>query len=113
MKIGDAIKLAMQFSSAVSNPLLCQIDPYDIGENARYLDIGNEYGIRILTRYLKWDREKATDLTKKLVRGYPHHGFVLDVDELKSLGLAARYAEDQEMVIVEEMRGFLSNYENN
>ena len=51
MKISEAIKLATGFSGNTSGTLYQQLDPKKIGEYARALEIGERYGVTILTRY--------------------------------------------------------------
>lgn len=104
MKISEAITLAIEFSGNTSGTLYRQLEPKKIGEYARALEIGERYGIIILTRYMKWNFEKADNVIKQLVKSYPAHGFVIDVDELSSLGLPAMIASEQEEVVLDELR---------
>ncbi|MBT3817338.1 MAG: hypothetical protein HOG08_03275 [Candidatus Magasanikbacteria bacterium] len=89
MKIAEAIKLSIDFSSKTIGSLYSQFNPYKIGEYARVLEIGERYGIILLTRYLKWNKENAEKTVKTLVKRYPSHGFVLDLEELQQLNLPA------------------------
>ncbi len=104
MKISEAIKLATGFSGNTSGTLYQQVDPKKIGEYARALEIGERYGITVLTRYMKWNMEEADLVVKKLVKGYPAHGFIIDAEELNILGLPAEDANPQEEEILDELR---------
>ncbi len=104
MKISEAIKLATGFSGNTSGTLYQQLDPKKIGEYARALETGERYGIIVLTRYMKWSIEKADMAVKKLVKGYPAHSFIIDTEELNSLGLPAENANPQEEEILDELR---------
>lgn len=103
MKISEAITLATKFSGSTSGTLYQQLDPTKIGEYARALEIGERYGIIILARYLNWAEEKADKAIKLLVKSYPGHGFVIDCDELCSLGFPAKYAKDEEEKILNKI----------
>ena len=89
MKISEAINLASKFTGQTSRTLYSQLNPYRIGEYARALEIGEKYAITILTRYRGWQENEATMLVKKLVKGYPYHGYIIDYEELKELKLPA------------------------
>ncbi len=104
MKIAEAIKLAADFSGNTSGTLYHQLDPKKIGEYARALEIGERYGIMILTRYMGWAEEKADPVVKKLVKWYPNHGFAIDAEELTSLGLPARMVSNEEEALLDELR---------
>ena len=89
MKISEAIHLATEFSGQTSGTLYEKLNPSKIGEYARALEIGEQYGILILTRYMGWPKDKAEQIVKTLVKQYPSHEFVIDLEELCSLGLPA------------------------
>ena len=86
MMLTDVIKLAIEFSGSTSGALYSQLHPKTIAENARALDVGKQYGIRILERYMGWPKEKANPVVHQLVYEYPSHGFVIDREELAELG---------------------------
>lgn len=89
MMITEAIRLASDFSGKTSGKLYAKLNPHKIGEYARALEIGEQYGIILLERYMGWDKKKAENTVKILVKQYPSHGFVIDCEELVSLGLPA------------------------
>lgn len=104
VKITEAISLATAFSAIVANPLYAQINPYKLGEHARDLEISQAYGLRIMTRYMKWKKEAADKLLQSIVWGYPSHAFILDVEELQKLGLPASYPEPGEAEFIESLK---------
>lgn len=108
MKMSEAVTLATNFAGNTSGTLYRQLDPNKIGEYARALEIGERYGIIILTRYLGWTKEKADITIKKLVKSYPTHSFIIDFDELCSLGFPAKSASENEENILDQMRILLS-----
>lgn len=104
MKISEAVTLATKFAGSTSGTLYQQLDPKKIGECARALEIGERYGIIILTKYLGWTKDKADEVIKTLVKSYPAHSFVIDSDELCSLGFPAKSASEEEEIILDKMR---------
>jgi len=104
LKMSEAIEMAIKFTATIASPLFSQVDPGKLGENARSLDLGKEYGLRILHRYMGCDKEKAKELLTKLVKGYPSHSFIIDVEESKELGLNASYADGEFAEQIEDIR---------
>ena len=104
MKLSEAISLATGFAGNTSGTLYQQVDPKKIGEYARALEIGERYGISILTRYMNWPAQKADIAIKKLVKSYPAHGYVIDIDELCALGFPAKIAAEGEELILDDLR---------
>lgn len=96
MNISEAIKLAIKFTGETSGRLYSKLDPNKIGEYARALDVGMKYGVTIMARYMGWDHAKAGKMIRRLVYSYPSHGYVIDIDELKELGLPTDKIEDKE-----------------
>jgi hypothetical protein len=95
MRPFEACSQAAELTSAVYRTIYQQIDPNRLAESARGLEIGCEYGIRVLRRYRPDLLAKvSTEVIHRLVHAYPSHGFVVDLEELAELGLPARAAED-------------------
>jgi hypothetical protein len=95
MRPFEACSQAAELTSAVYRTIYQQIDPNRLAESARGLEIGCEYGIRVLRRYRPdLSTKVGADLIHRLVHAYPSHGFVVDLEELTELGLPARAAED-------------------
>ena len=104
MDLSRAIELAIKFTGETSGTLYSKLDPNKIGEYARALDVGVNYGITIMTRYMGWTHEKAEEILKKLVYDYPSHGYVIDIDELQALGLPVDKIEDKEELFPHVMK---------
>lgn len=92
MRLQDIIKLAIEFSGNTSGCLYNQIHPKSITEYARALDIGEQYGVRILVRYMGWSTEKAKPVIHRMVYDYPSHSFIIDTEELTELGFTVEKA---------------------
>lgn len=86
MKIPNAVSLAIDFVKSTSAKLYDKMDPIKIGKYARALDIGERYGVEILTRFMKRGEEESRKIISALVYNYPSHNYIIDSDELKDLG---------------------------
>lgn len=105
MRVIDAYSLAIKFAGETSGTLYAQLDPKKMGEYARALEIGEKYGNLILDRFMGWPKEKARSAVQRLVRDYPSHGFVLDVEEVADVGLPAKLPGDKKVEeLMDEMR---------
>jgi hypothetical protein len=112
LKISEAIHLATEFAGQTSGTLYTQLSPQKIGEYARALEIGEQYGIIILTRFMGWSKNKAEIVVKTLVKQYPSHGFVIDLDELKKLELPAEETSPELTKILCAIRELLLQTKN-
>ena len=78
--------------------------PLTLGRFKKSLDIGKQYAEKLLlTRMLKDDQqkgEKATQIAKKLTMGYTDHGYCINYEETKELGLNANELPDEVLKIV-------------
>jgi hypothetical protein len=104
MKLRDVFELATRFAGETSGTLYAQLDPKKIGEYARALDVGEKYGIIILTRFMNWPKDKATQVVRRLVKDYPSHDFVIDHEEMTDIGLPAKLADSQTAKVMNEIR---------
>ena len=109
MLLRDVIKLAIDFSGGTSGSLYNQIHPKNISENARSLDVGEQYGVRILERYMGWAMDDAMLVVHRLVYDYPSHDFIIDREELVDLKLPVEEPEEDVELIIETI-GFLLEY---
>jgi hypothetical protein len=64
-------------------------DPMTLGEALKSLDTGQEYLQKLLIgRMFKiGDEEKVKTIAQKLVTGYPDHGYCIDFQEARDIGL--------------------------
>lgn len=71
----------LQFVSNFYEPLIDKIDPIGIGKKRRYLDIGEQYAIKLLAQYNNQsNRHDVRVFIDYLVNECPDHGFVIDYD---------------------------------
>lgn len=71
-----AADIATSIATGLLSPITEQIDPMRLGEVKRSISIALEYGLR-----LNADRE----VLQQLIRGYPSHSFVIDIEEAHDL----------------------------
>ncbi len=84
------------------DPLFSRIDPIQVGEIFRALDVSREYGKRLVTHsYGKLSEDERERLVRTLAEDYPAHGFVIDLEEARLLGLNVRETTSKERGIVD------------
>ncbi|MCI0531244.1 MAG: hypothetical protein L0Y74_04770 [candidate division Zixibacteria bacterium] len=84
-KMDTLLPLALKFVSDMMRPLLEKIDAIHYTQMSRALKVAEEYAIRLLRP--RFPRNKAEEIARKLVEDYPEHGFVIDYEECKDIGL--------------------------
>ncbi len=71
-------------------PMLAEVTALDFGGWGRTLNIGETYARALLSRLRNEDSENvARKIASKLVYGYTHHPYPIDLDEARHIGLAA------------------------
>jgi Serine dehydrogenase proteinase len=91
MDIPYAVKEAQPLVANMVSPLFSQVDPLALGEARRLLSIGEEYGKLVMSRYSyrETPEEDVDRILRQLVWNYPHHGFLIDLEEAIRIGLKA------------------------
>lgn len=114
MKISDAVRLATEFSGQTAGTLYSKMNPEKIGEYARALEVGERYGVTLLVQYCGWEVSKAKKTIETLVKGYPSHGFIIDLEELRSLGIPVAKIDASEKLVdpMIELRRYLLESES-
>jgi GNAT superfamily N-acetyltransferase len=85
-------------------PLLGQVDPSRLADCARGLGVGKAYAERVLQRYRPTlYAEHGETLLRRLIEGYPTHGFVLDREELEDLGVSNRPPDPTEAHLLDQL----------
>lgn len=120
LSVKEALEEARQFVSIVITPLYQQVRPLDLGEHKRILAIGEEYSRRVMKRYSYKDKdsENIGSIINKIIWSYPSHGFVIDYEEAKELGLKVSLLNEEDsratkqiVDSVDELIGFASTDE--
>jgi hypothetical protein len=114
MEQDDALRHAMAFVDVTTGALTSQLDSDTVGQCGRELAVASEYGARLLSGSSTWPPKKINEVVDQLVYGYPSHEYVVDRQELASLGFElGRFALDQRAVVggllatIEEVDGSL------
>lgn len=82
--VKQALHEAIPGVTQIMGPLYSHIDPTRLGSYRRLLTEGEEYAVRLLTSV---DNSSAKRIAQRLVWKYPSHGFVIDRDEARDMGL--------------------------
>ena len=79
VSIKTGADIAANMASSLYRPILSRIDPEELGSRQRDFKIGIEYAKRLNHGNLK------EDTVVKLVKNYPSHSFVIDLEESNDL----------------------------
>lgn len=93
-----AAEVAQGLTIGLFSDIYSQIEPMDLGENQRALDIGREYGERLGENNLK------PEALSRLIAAYPAHGFVIDRDEASTLFIVVRPPTEDQRRLAEALR---------
>ena len=96
LDFNECVRHAIDFVVGTTGPLFSRLDPEKLGEYSRALEVGSDYGKRLLRRFTDWDARKRFLVVDKLVHGYPSHDYIIDYHELNELGFKAQLFEGDE-----------------
>ena len=105
MDLPYAVERATQLVSAIAGALYSRVDTHELGEMGRYLSVSERYAELVMKRwsYPELTEEHRTVIIHKLVREYPTHGFVIDMDEAIDIGLKAELLETRLTALCQEV----------
>jgi len=83
----DSLGAATQFAIGSITPMLSQTKSLDFGAWGRSLKIGERYAQILLARVDPLDKARAQRIASRLVYGYTHHLFAIDIVEARDIGL--------------------------
>lgn len=76
-------KQIFDYLSDFYKPLMKQINPYQLGDKKRKLEIGEKYADKILSLYHpQLAKERKDYLVDYFINGCPDHGYVIDYDTI-------------------------------
>lgn len=87
------LPLCMEFTTKLVAPMLQNVDVVHHTAVARMLKVAEEYAVRIMAPHQLDKRAEA--IASALVETYPDHGFLIDREEAKKLGLPIQTVNDQ------------------
>jgi len=97
-RVETLLPQVLRFVSDSMQPLLTKIDVVHYNERARILKVGEEYAVRLLRRLhpeVPGRPDVARRIASTLVESYPEHGFWIDREEAKQIGLAVVDTDDK------------------
>ena len=85
----DRLRLGIEYTTQLMAPLYQNVDPLHFGGSHRSVEMGMEYGRRVMSRYAyrDWPAAEINELLRSLTWAYPSHSFVIDYIEALELGL--------------------------
>jgi hypothetical protein len=87
LQLTDSLSAAAQFAIGSITPMLSQTRSLDFGAWGRSLKMGERYAQILISRAAELDQGKAERIAKRLVYGYTHHLFPIDLTEATDIGL--------------------------
>lgn len=111
-RIDTLLPPVLTFVADSMRPLLDKIDVVHYNERARILKVAEEYAVRLLRpKHPKPARDDlrtpdmARVIASKLVENYPEHGFYIDREEAKAIGLTIADLDEERSELLEELWG--------
>lgn len=92
-----AADVAAEVTVGVMKPVFDKIDPLQLGTDARAMEIGSAYAIRL---NLEADNLRSVEALNMLVNGYPSHSFVIDYGEASVLFTTVKPLVDNLALVV-------------
>jgi hypothetical protein len=83
----DSLNAAAQFAIGAITPMLSQTRSLDFGAWGRSLKMGERYAQILISRASEVDQSRAERIASRLVYGYTHHMFPIDITEARDMGL--------------------------
>jgi hypothetical protein len=101
MKAKTLLPHVTRFVADLTGPLFGHIDIVHYTQMSRALKVGEEYARRLLRR--QHGPKEAASIASQLVENYPEHGFIIDYEEAKSLGLHVSDPNSDEIRIMDQI----------
>jgi hypothetical protein len=98
---------ALRFIADTMRPLLEKVDVVQYTNRLRTLKEAEEYAIRLMRPHYTADHAKL--VARHLVEKYPTHGFVIDAEEAKRIGLNAKEATKEQAVQLDRILQHISS----
>lgn len=107
-RISTLLPDVFSFIADMTRPLLESIDVVHYNERARMLKVAEEYAVRLLgsTQQAAEDHlmpDDARRVASSLVEKYPEHGFPIDEEEARGLGLPVTETTEEQVALLEAL----------
>ena len=83
----DLVHTAAEFAASSITPMITQVKALDLGAWGRSLKIGERYAQILLARVDPVDTARSEKIARRLVYGYTHHRFPIDITEAEDMNL--------------------------
>lgn len=83
----DLVHTAAEFAASSITPMITQVKALDLGAWGRSLKIGERYAQILLARVDPVDSARSEKIARRLVYGYTHHRFPIDITEAEDMNL--------------------------
>jgi hypothetical protein len=85
--LSDSLNASAQFAIGSITPMLSQTRSLDFGAWGRSLKMGERYAQILIARAAQMELGRAEKIAARLVYGYTHHMFPIDITEATDMGL--------------------------
>ena len=109
-RVSSLLPDVVNFVGSMMHPLLAEIDVVHYNEQARILKVAEEYAVRLLggaqttpVGHPLEPRDSAREIASALVERYPEHGFPIDQEEARRLGLPVSDLTDEQSSLLEAL----------
>lgn len=92
----DSLDAAAKFAIGSITPMLSQTRSLDFGAWGRSLKMGEKYAQILISRTGEADQGRAKRIASRLVYGYTHHRFPIDITEARDMGLDPQEMSEEE-----------------
>jgi Serine dehydrogenase proteinase len=92
----DSLDAAAKFAIGSITPMLSQTRSLDFGAWGRSLKMGERYAQMLISRASEMDQGRAEKIASRLVYGYTHHFFPIDITEARDMGLNPQEMSEEE-----------------
>ena len=106
MDVAHALEHGIQLLSPIAEPLYNWVNYRELGEAVRGLAVGENYAKAVMRKWSPISEDSIDDIVRQLVWEYPEHGYIIDMEEARRIGLGnvGRLDEDSERLYFDSMR---------
>ena len=87
MDVAHTFDHATSLLSPIADPLYRLVNYRELGEASRHLAVSQEYADKAMRRWSPLDDAAIEGIVRQLVWEYPDHGYIIDIDEARGIGL--------------------------
>ena len=88
MDVAHTMDRAAELLNPIADPLYRLVNYRELGEASRDLAVSEEYAKEAMRRWSPLDEDTASDIVEILVWEYPDHGYIIDIEEARGIGLS-------------------------